>query len=188
MQKGLCLIGIMLLVGAASARQMAGVEVPEQITLVEGQVLRLNGAGVRRKFFLKVYVGALYVPSVVNAASAVLAQDGPRQVMMHVLYSELSRDKLVDGWKAGFEANLSPTAFAELQPRIRQFNALFESVAEGDVMQLTYLPGQGTTVVIRGEAKGVIAGKDFNDALLRIWLGEHPADDGLKEAMLGAEE
>ena len=34
-------------------------------------------------------------------------------------------------------------------------------------------------------SKGVIEGEDFNAALLDIWLGEEPADDDLKEEMLG---
>ena len=53
---------------------------------------------------------------------------------------------------------------------------------------LDYLPGQGTRVTIKGDVKGVIDGKDFNDALLNIWLGDEPADDDLKEAMLNAED
>ena len=38
---------------------------------------------------------------------------------------------------------------------------------------------------VRGDDKGTIAGEDFNRALLRIWLGEQPADASLKKAMLG---
>jgi long-chain acyl-CoA synthetase len=38
---------------------------------------------------------------------------------------------------------------------------------------------------VRGEDKGTIPGEDFNRALLRIWLGELPADASLKKAMLG---
>jgi hypothetical protein len=39
-------------------------------------------------------------------------------------------------------------------------------------------------VTIAKEEKGVIPGKDFNDALLRIWLGEKPVNKGLKEQLL----
>ena len=53
------------------------------------------------------------------------------------------------------------------------------------VIYLDYIPGRGTRVTINGESKGLIAGRDFNNALLDIWLGEEPADKGLKKAMLG---
>ena len=45
--------------------------------------------------------------------------------------------------------------------------------------------GTGTQVTIKGTVKGVIAGKDFNDALLSIWLGEKPVTAKLKDEMLG---
>jgi hypothetical protein len=32
---------------------------------------------------------------------------------------------------------------------------------------------------------GTVEGFDFNQALLKIWLGKKPADDGLKKAWLG---
>jgi long-chain acyl-CoA synthetase len=40
-------------------------------------------------------------------------------------------------------------------------------------------------VWINDRLRGKVAGDDFARALLRIWLGEHPADSGLKEALLG---
>jgi hypothetical protein len=62
---------------------------------------------------------------------------------------------------------------------------MFPTVKEGDVIYLDYIPGSGTRVTINGENKGLIPGRDFNNALLDIWLGEEPADKSLKKAMLG---
>lgn len=53
------------------------------------------------------------------------------------------------------------------------------------VYVLDFLPGTGTRVVVNREAKGTIPGDEFSRALLRIWLGESPADASLKKAMLG---
>jgi hypothetical protein len=40
--------------------------------------------------------------------------------------------------------------------------------------------------VLNGEPRGkIIAGEDFYRALLRIWLGEDPAQERLKRALLG---
>ena len=64
----------------------------------------------------------------------------------------------------------------------------FPDLKAGDVVLLDYVPVQGTYVTINTEKKGVIEGADFYAALLDVWLGEDPADDDLKDAMLGIEE
>jgi hypothetical protein len=53
------------------------------------------------------------------------------------------------------------------------------------VILIDYLPGSGTRITVNGAAKGTIAGEDFNRALLRIWLGDNPADSDLKKGLLG---
>ena len=46
-----------------AALQVGGVDVPEKVTVAGyPQPLLLNGAGMRSKFFIDVYVGALYLP------------------------------------------------------------------------------------------------------------------------------
>lgn len=165
------------------AKEVAGIAVPDTVT-VNDTVLKLNGAGVRKRFFIKVYVGALYLKDPQTTAAAVLAAPSPRSVRMHVLYDEISAAKLVDAWNEGFTGNTSESELAALQPRITQFNALFPAVRKGDVMRLD-LVGDTTEVWINQEQKGAVAGPDFQQALLKIWLGEKPVDAGLKRAMLG---
>ncbi len=172
----------------ASAREVAGVELPETLTLhTDDTPLVLNGAGIRRKFFFRIYVGALYLPRKVETAEAVLALPGPKRVRMHFLYEEVSRDKLANGWEEGFEANQDGATLAKLRPRLERFNALFPDVKRGDVIDLDYLPGRGTEVWINDSLAGRIAGEDFYRALLMVWLGAQPADDDLRAAMLGAD-
>lgn len=169
-----------------SANEVAGVNVPEQVDVNPGAVpLSLNGAGIRSKFFIKVYVGALYLPRKAGTAEQVLAENGSKRVAMYILYSEISKEKLVEGWNDGFRNNLAPAHLEQLRDRLERFNALFETVKTGDVILMDYLPEQGTRVTIRGQEKGIVPGKDFNDALLLVWLGEHPASGSLKKAMLG---
>jgi hypothetical protein len=61
-----------------------------------------------------------------------------------------------------------------------------QSAKQGDLIALDWLPGTGTRIVLNGEPRGkIIAGEDFYRALLRIWLGEDPAQESLKRALLG---
>ena len=168
------------------AATVAGIQVPDTVRVTEGSPqLSLNGAGVRKKLFVKVYVGALYLEHRAGTVAEVLRQEGPKRVAMHVLYEEISGEKLTQGWEDGFSDNHSPEQMAELRERLDTFNGLFETVRKGDLILLDFVPGEGTRVTIRGQKRGTVAGKEFNDALLRVWLGERPADEGLKKSMLG---
>ena len=53
-------------------------------------------------------------------------------------------------------------------------------VKEGDLIEVDFVPGTGTTVTIAGKAKGTIEGDDFAKATQRIWLGPKPPSDDPK--------
>jgi len=167
------------------AREIADVKIPELVTVGEGMALHLNGAGIRYKFFFKIYIAELYMEHPATDVQKVIKDDGRKRVVMHFVYSEVDKDKLVEGWNEGFHGNLSPQQFAALQDKINRFNGMFDTVKSGDEIFLDYIPGIGTEVRIRGQKKGVIAGKDFNDALLAIWLGKEPVSDELRQELLG---
>lgn len=179
-------LALLLSPALAPAREVAGVALPETVTL-GSQSLVLNGAGIRSKFFVKVYVGALYLPARTREAEAILRGTGPVAMHMHIVHSEISKEKLVDAWNERFDANLDAAERARLDARIARFNGLFRSVRKGDVIRLDYLPGAGTTVAINNETRGVIESEDFRQAWLRIWLGREPADPGLKQGLLGGD-
>jgi len=56
-------LSLILAAAAAEAKDVAGVKVPDSVS-VNNQTLALNGAGIRKKLFIKVYVGALYLAGV----------------------------------------------------------------------------------------------------------------------------
>ncbi len=170
----------------AQAAQLDDVTLPDSVTL-EGSntALQLNGLGYRTKFVFDVYVAALYTESKVDSRDAVQALPGPKRVVMHMVYDEVSHKKMADAWSEGFEDNNSDEQLEKLQARLKTFISQFPDLKKGDVVLLDYYPETGTRVSINGENKEVIKGADFYSALLDVWLGDEPADDDLKEAMLG---
>jgi hypothetical protein len=164
---------------------VAGVTLADTAS-VSGKTLELVGAGVRTKtiFRIKVYVGGLYMENPSKDAGEVIASDQAKRMVMHFVYKEVSKEKLVVSWNEGFDKN-SKGSLPALKERIDQFNSYFDSsVKKGEEVVLTYVPGSGTEVVIKGETKGNISGEDFMVALFKIWFGQFPADIGLKESIL----
>jgi hypothetical protein len=181
---GLLLVGL-LFNPMASAREVAGIDLPETVQLANDTTpLVLNGAGIRKKFFFKIYVAGLYLPNRQTSTEAILNLPGPKRVRMHFLYKEVERDKLVTGWQEGFENNLDSASLKQLAPRLARFNQLFRTMRRDDVIDLDYQPEEGTRVLFNGELQGRIEGADFNAALLKVWLGDSPADSSLKTALL----
>jgi hypothetical protein len=182
--RSVALIAGLVFALAAPAKEVNGVQLQDTIT-AEGKTLKLNGAGVRKKFFLSVYVGALYLEESSKDAATILGKDGVRRVEMH-MQMDLDKEKIVEAIREGFEKN-SKDKLPALKDRLDKFIAQMpDKVAKGQVLRLTYVPGKGTTVTGQGD-KAQIEGKDFADALFSVWLGSHPVDDGLKKGMLGME-
>ncbi len=176
---------VMILSCPVAAREMAGVSIADQVSQADGAVLQFNGAGIRSKFVVKVYLAMLYLENPSSDRDQVIADPGAKQLIMHFLYKEVGKDALIEGWNDGFKGNGSPAQLEKLQADIERFNSMFDTVMEGDRIVLDYEPGTGTVVTIGSMQKGTIPGKDFNDLLLSIWLGDKPVGKKLRDGLLG---
>lgn len=188
LRRGWLLVGVLsthLLLTSATALTLEGVVVADTVP-VANTSLTLNGAGVRTKLFMSIYVGALYLPAKANTLPGVLAQTGPKQLALHFVYKKLPPEKLVAAWNEGFNANLSPVELTALAASIRQFNQWFtQEAVQGTVYRINEIPGVGTQLWINDQLKGTIAEAGFYPALLQIWLGAKPVTTELKQALLG---
>lgn len=178
---------IILLVYTAglSAATVDNIEFSDTVQQQSGATLQLNGLGVRHKWFVKVYAAGLYLPETSTQADRVLASDQARQIRMHFLYKKVSKDKLLATLEKGFADNLSEQELADLANEIAQLRALFKTVYKGDEVILDYTPGAGTEIIFNNESQGLIPGFPFQQAILRVWLGDKPADKKLKQDLLG---
>jgi hypothetical protein len=174
-------------VGAQPA-ELEGVKL-DPTAQVGGAALTLNGAGVRIRAIFKVYVASLYVPAKANNASALLGQKGPRRVAITMLRN-VDADTFAGALIEGLQKNHSEAQLASFKAQIDALSASLTAAGEakkGDVIHLDFAPDVGTRVVVNGKQQGsAIAGEDFYTALLRIWLGDKPADNDLKKGMVGA--
>jgi len=184
MQRPLAAALALALALPAQGTIVAGREVPEAID-VGGARLVLNGAGIRKRFFFKVYVGALYVRTRSSDPAAIVAADEPKAVRVLFLRN-VSRAQMRRAYHDGIERNSPGPRIAELEAKLDVLSELLpEEIKEGTELAVTYVPGEGTTLQTSDGTRGTVAGKEFADAMFRTWLGEHPADRDLKDAMLG---
>src|SRR5208282_1334546 len=174
----------LLATGAAMATEVGGVAIADRTT-VGGQELVLNGAGVRVRAIFKVYVASLYLPQKAGDLQGVLAKS-PRRMQLNLLRT-LSADQLADALNDGLiEANTAADVAAVKAQAAQLLGIMkaFKEVKEKDVVTLDFVDG-ATRVGWNGEGKGSIAGTAFNQALMKIWIGDKPVQGDLKKALLG---
>ncbi len=162
------------------AATLAGVTMPDTVA-VGGRTLTLNGMGLRTKMFFKIYVGGLYLEKKSDDAAAIVRSDEAKRVVMHFIYSEVTRDQMVESFTEGFAANAPGAPKAQ----VSEFVAALEPMKKGEQMTVTYVPGTGTTLSIKGKDKLTIPGQPFAHAVFSVWLGNKPPTSGLKNGMLG---
>lgn len=183
------LVTLLLLISlpALAALEVAGIKFDDKAKVGTGDTV-INGAGLRKKVFFKVYAVALYLPQKQAAAAEALAAKGAKRIAL-VTLRDLTAEEFVDALLEALRKNHDEAALAALKPRIDQFRASMMSVVsapEKSVVNIDWLPDSGTRLTFNGAAKGAdIAGEDFYRALMKIWLGDHPAQDDLKEHLLG---
>ncbi|MFZ5475648.1 MAG: chalcone isomerase family protein [Myxococcota bacterium] len=170
------------LLALADAATLAGVTLPDTAT-VGGQTVRLNGIGLREKFYVDVYVGGLYLTHPTKDGTAAIDADEPKRVVMHFVYSKVTRDQLVESFVSDFGHD--PASARHKADIDRLIAVLPAQVVAGEELVFDYVPGQGTTFRVGGKPAVTIAGVDFMKMIWNVWLGPNPPTADIKKGMLG---
>jgi hypothetical protein len=186
-------LGVLLSMAAALPAQadtvdLAGVKY-ETVETVGGAKLQLNGAGVRYKAIFKVYAAGLYLPTKMGTPEAIYAATSvPRRVHITML-REIDGNELGKLFTQGMEKNSPREIFAKSINGTIKMADLFskrKKLASGDSFSVDWIPGTGTVISVNGKAElEPIKEPEFYTALMSIWLGPSPADNQLKDALLG---
>ena len=175
-------------VQAQQAVEMEGQKF-EPTVVVGGQTLTLNGVGLRKRAVFKVYVAGLYAGQKSTSAATIVNDKGARRVSLRML-RDVEAQSFIDSFNEGLKNNTPEAQLNAMKPQVDALVATLKSIGEakkGDVINFDYTPDGGTRITLNGQPKGnAIPGADFFSAVLRIWLGDKPADEALKKGMLGA--
>lgn len=167
---------------SAHSAELEGVRMADTLAVGDA-TLKLNGIGVRTRFILDVYVGALYLPQPATSTRAILDTDAPRAIVIEFLRN-VGRDKIRDAYRDGFAAN-APDQSRRQHANIARLLDLIPDVHKGERILFTYQPGIGATITMPGSMQASFEGKEFADAYFLLYLGPKPADEALKQALLG---
>ncbi|VXA96146.1 Chalcone isomerase [Flavobacterium sp. 9AF] len=163
---------------------ISGVKLDETIT-IEGKKLVLNGAGIREKWWIDLYVGSLYLPKKSTNGAEVVNSTEAAAIKLDVVSGMVSSEKMMGALDEGFVKSTNNN-IAPLKEKIDKFKSFFkEKFNKGDSFTFVNVSGTGIVVYKNGVKKGTVEGQDFKKALFGIWLSNNPADKNLKKSMLG---
>ncbi len=149
--------------------------------------LILNGGGIRKKLFFKLYTSGLYLNAKSKDANVIINADQAMAMRLVITSKVISSSNMSEAIEEGFEKSMKGNT-APLQTKIDQFTNTFkkEVIKEGDVFDIWYVPGEGVKSYKNGKLQGTIPGLDFKKALFGIWFSDTPVDEDLKKGLLGS--
>lgn len=171
---------------AAQAVDIDGIRFDDKLTLGSSELV-VNGTGIRSKFGRR-YAMALYLPARTGDAKAALAAKGPKRIAISLI-KDVDGDTFASAVSKGIGNNSSDAEMAALRERVKQLTDTVVALGEikaGSSIVFDWLPAKGTVLTINGQVRGrEIAGEDFYVALLKVWLGDDPVQNDLKQGLLG---
>ena len=171
----------------AAAAEISGVKFDDTVK-VAGKDLKLNGVGMRTKFVIKVYAAGLYLPEKKSTVADIMKLEGPRRLTL-VMMRDISSDDFGQSFMTGLNNNIDKAEKSRYVSQISKFGEMFttiEGLKKGDVLHIDWIPGSGTQTELNGKKIGEsLPDVNYYNAVLKIWLGDKPADSALKPLLLG---
>lgn len=150
-----------------------------------GEILKMNGGGVRSMLFIELYSGGLYLKNKSNDPIAIAYANETMGIRIKITSRLITRERMLSAIEEGFE-KATDGKIEPLKDRIAKVREYYaKPIKKGDLLELIYIKDKGVICYLNKEELGVIKGQDFKFALYKIWLGDNPASEGLKKGMLG---
>ncbi len=115
----------------------------------------LNGVGVRRRFFVPVYVAALYVPARSSDAETLLSQRGPRRMSMKFV-REVEAELFMTSLDVGMRKHYTPEQLAGWKDQWQTLTRVISTMVlarRADNVTWDYTPDEGARVMQNSVAR-----------------------------------
>lgn len=182
------IFAFLFLAPGISAREFNDIEIPEIMETPAG-VLVLNGLGERHIFAESVYIAGLYLKQPEKNWREIVEKKEPMAIRLQVTQAFFATStRIRDAIEKGLQNNMPNGEISTIRKNMQAFMDCFTGeIHTGDVFVIRYIPGQGTMVLKNGKFQGVVPGHAFKEAVFGIWLGELPAQAGLKQGLTAAD-
>ena len=132
------------------------------------------------------YIGGLYLTKKETNPQKIIESDQPMAIYMEIVSGMITSERMIEAVEEGFQKSTGGNT-GPIQKDIETFiNAFREKIQEKDTFLISYNAGV-VTFVKNGKEITTFGNLKFKQALFGIWFGNEPADENLKEGMLGAE-
>ena len=113
----------------------------------------------------------------------IIMADENMGVRIVIVSSLVTRERFIEALEEGFVNTTAGKSSPSDVDKFKKF--LNDPFIEGDEIVLNYHKGEAVHLYKNNKERGTFDGLEFKQALFGIWLGGNPADDSLKEEMLG---
>jgi hypothetical protein len=182
---------LLLLPTQLMALTIDGYEIPQIIPATSQHAeLKLNGASMRILYgVVDTYIGKLYVENPATDADTLIEADEYKRMVFKVVLKRVSGRRIAKAMYDALQLNVTREEAGLLEQRLQLLVTMFDSsLKKGQESYLEWVPSQGSRIVLNGNVKGIIPGKDFYDAIMKIWIGDNPVGSTFKRQVLGLEE
>ncbi len=184
--KKLFAVMLMVVMGlcAAGAKTVKGITIPDSFK-AGGTALVLNGTGMRTKFGMNIYIGALYLKAKDSNAARICGADEPMSVRLQIVSGLVTPERMAENTREGFKKSSGGNVGPYKAGMEKFINTFKDGIKVGDYYDLVYQPGKGTQVYKNGAARSLVEGLAFKKVLFGIWIGGNSIQASLSKGMLG---
>lgn len=156
---------------AASGREAYGRVFPDTLDRA-GRTLRLVGLGLREKYTFDVFVLGIYTEDGACDPGAMIRDDRVKVIRQEFVRTVSAR-RLEGETRKVTEPRMPPDLTEADRQQAEAFIAMMRTeVRDGTVIEMTYVPGEGTRVTQDGRPLGPpLKGKRFQELLWDSYLG-----------------
>ncbi|MFZ4714984.1 MAG: chalcone isomerase family protein [Bacteriovoracaceae bacterium] len=176
-------LALVLISTSSFAAEIDGINFSETQKLGTKDLV-LNGVGLRQAtiFKIKAYAGALYLEKKNSNGEAISKSPEDKIIVMNFL-REVDQKKIKETYLESFENNCE-TNCAAVKPAFEQMIASFSDMKKADILKFEF-SGKKLTAFQNGVQKFQTEVPDYQEAILKLYLGKKPTDKDLQKGLLG---
>ena len=169
---------------SAQTQTVEGNRYPDTVE-AGGRTLTLVGAGHRERWWFDVYTMGAYAEHRSCDPQVLIATDRAKSLRIDLL-RDVDAKTMAGALEDAFERNLPLNVPLGLQSQVDTFLGYFrKDLEKGDRMEITYVPGVGTTLIQNQEQQGwTLEGEGLANLLWSSYFSASTCCDGLKKQIL----